>query len=61
VVLSPGVSLDVAGLGAHCTSIGLARYKCPEQIVVIEAIERNPMGKIQKDRVRSAVLATLAH
>jgi cyclohexanecarboxylate-CoA ligase len=59
VVMAPGTSIDVAALGVHCTSIGLARYKCPEQIVVIDAIERNPMGKIQKDRVRDAVLASI--
>jgi non-ribosomal peptide synthetase component E (peptide arylation enzyme) len=39
--------------------LGLAKYKCPEQVVVIEAIERNPMGKIQKDKVREAVLRVL--
>jgi non-ribosomal peptide synthetase component E (peptide arylation enzyme) len=40
-------------------SLGLAKYKCPEQVVVIGAIERNPMGKIQKDRVREAVDAAM--
>jgi non-ribosomal peptide synthetase component E (peptide arylation enzyme) len=39
--------------------MGLAKYKCPEQVVTIEAIERNPMGKIQKDKVREAVLRAL--
>lgn len=61
VVLEAGRSIDVPGLAEHCISLGLAKYKCPEQIVVIDAIERNPMGKIQKDAVRTTVLATLAN
>jgi non-ribosomal peptide synthetase component E (peptide arylation enzyme) len=39
--------------------LGLAKYKCPEQVVIIESIERNPMGKIQKDKVRDAVLRAI--
>jgi cyclohexanecarboxylate-CoA ligase len=57
VVLHDGQGLDVATLGAHCTERGLARYKCPEQLHVVDAIPRNPMGKIQKDPLRAAVLA----
>jgi len=55
VVFSPGASVDVPTLAEHCISLGLAKYKCPEQIVSIDTIERNPMGKIQKDKVREAV------
>ena len=55
IVLAPGSSIDVPGLAKHCISLGLAKYKCPEEIVFVEAIERNPMGKIQKDKVRAAV------
>ena len=59
VVLEPGATVDVPTLAAHCIARGLAKYKCPEQVVVIESIARNPMGKIQKDTVRAAVLAAL--
>ncbi len=52
VVLRDGASLDVAALGAHCVERGLARYKCPEQVLVVEAIGRNPMGKILKNDLR---------
>ena len=48
VVLAEGADLDVAALGAHCTATSLARHKCPEQLLVVDAIERNPMGKIVK-------------
>jgi len=59
VVLEPDATIDVASLAEHCIGLGLAKYKCPEQIVVIDAIARNPMGKIQKDAVRTAVLAAI--
>jgi len=59
VVLENAASLSVADLASHCLSLGLAKYKCPEQIVVIDTIERNPMGKIQKDRVREAVATVM--
>jgi cyclohexanecarboxylate-CoA ligase len=52
VVLREGASLDVAVLGAHCVDQGLARHKCPEQVLVVEVIERNPMGKILKEPLR---------
>ncbi len=59
IVLSPGGAIDVPTLADHCIQLGLAKYKCPEQIVVLEAIERNSMGKIQKDKVRDAVLRAI--
>jgi non-ribosomal peptide synthetase component E (peptide arylation enzyme) len=46
-------------LADHCIQLGLAKYKCPEQIVFVETIERNAMGKIQKDKVREAVLRAI--
>jgi len=61
IVLAPGASIDVPQLAEHCISLGLAKYKCPEQIVFIDAIERNPMGKIQKDKVRDAVQLVLTN
>jgi acyl-CoA synthetase (AMP-forming)/AMP-acid ligase II len=59
IVLSPGGAIDVPTLADHCIQLGLAKFKCPEQIVVLEAIERNSMGKIQKDKVRDAVLRAI--
>jgi cyclohexanecarboxylate-CoA ligase len=58
VVLSDGASLDVAALGAFCTASGLARMKCPEQVFVVDAIPRNPMGKILKEQLKTQVRTT---
>jgi long-chain acyl-CoA synthetase len=40
-----GVTLDLDALRAHLTA-NLARYKVPEQIVVVTSFPRNAMGKI---------------
>jgi len=59
IVPEPDTTVDVASLAAHCTEQGLARFKCPEQVVIVSSIPRNPMGKIQKDAVRREVLSLL--
>jgi acyl-CoA synthetase (AMP-forming)/AMP-acid ligase II len=56
VVLAEGATLDVADLGAHCTASGLSRHKCPEQVLVVEEIGRNPMGKVQKAPLRELAI-----
>jgi acyl-CoA synthetase (AMP-forming)/AMP-acid ligase II len=48
LVLREGAEVDVTALGAYCTERGLARHKCPEQLMVVDDIPRNPMGKILK-------------
>ena len=52
VVAAPGASPTVASLAEHCRAAGLARQKCPEEVHVVDALERNPMGKILKHRLR---------
>ena len=52
VVAAPGASPTVATLAEHCLAQGLARQKCPEEVHVVDALERNPMGKILKHRLR---------
>jgi cyclohexanecarboxylate-CoA ligase len=59
VVLVPGVSsLELVDVVAFCKSRGLAAYKIPERLDVIEVIPRNPMGKVVKAELRHLVLAT---
>ncbi len=48
---------DLAGVAAHCIGLGLAKYKCPEQVVIVPALERNSMGKLLKQKIRDQVLA----
>jgi acyl-CoA synthetase (AMP-forming)/AMP-acid ligase II len=48
VVSAPGGTVDLAELVAHCRAVGLAVYKCPERLLVVDELPRNPMGKVVK-------------
>jgi acyl-CoA synthetase (AMP-forming)/AMP-acid ligase II len=59
VVLAPGHdTLTLTDLADHCASRGLAKIKIPEQIEIVEALPRNPMGKVLKHVLRSEVTAS---
>jgi cyclohexanecarboxylate-CoA ligase len=59
VVPSADVTVDQAELAAHCIAMGLAKYKCPEQIVLVAKLERNAMGKALKQQLRKEILEGL--
>jgi malonyl-CoA/methylmalonyl-CoA synthetase len=48
---APGEAPDLAAINA-ALSDQLARFKCPRQLVVVEALPRNTMGKVQKNLLR---------
>ncbi len=55
VALHPGAAADgadEAALVAHCRA-SLARYKCPASVDVVDALPRNPTGKILKRDLRA--------
>jgi long-chain acyl-CoA synthetase len=52
VVLAPGATLDEADVTAHCRA-ALAHYKCPTSVEAVEALPRNPSGKILKRELRA--------
>lgn len=56
VVPVAGRAVDLASVAAHCQAQGVARQKTPEQVVVVESIPRNPMGKIVKTELRDQIL-----
>ena len=51
VVTQPGCKTDVAALREGML-IRLARYKQPKEVIVIDELPRNTMGKVQKNLVR---------
>ena len=51
VVLRPGREITEQALIAHCRS-RLAGFKTPKQIVFMEALPRNPSGKVLKRQLR---------
>jgi len=51
VVLREGANLDYAALEAHCRT-RLARFKMPKELHVVDALPRNPSGKVLKRVLR---------
>jgi acyl-CoA synthetase (AMP-forming)/AMP-acid ligase II len=54
VTLKPGAALSVADIERHCRN-HLAEYKIPRTIVVKEAMPLTPLGKIDKQALKSIV------
>ena len=54
VVCGPGVAVpDLGELGAHCSAQGLARFKHPERIEVVDVLPRNLAGKVVKRELQA--------
>ena len=56
VVLRPGMRVQEDELRDFCRT-ELAGFKCPKRFVVVDALPRNSMGKIEKFRVRAEISA----
>jgi acyl-CoA synthetase (AMP-forming)/AMP-acid ligase II len=52
VVLHPAAATTPEELLEHCRQ-HLARFKIPKEVVVIDALPRNPSGKVLKRELRS--------
>ncbi len=52
VSLKPGASATEDELIAYCRE-HLAHFKCPRSVDVVEALPRNPTGKILKRELRA--------
>ncbi|MDR0593759.1 MAG: AMP-binding protein [Bifidobacteriaceae bacterium] len=61
VVQPPGAPpLELAELRAFFNSRGVAKYKIPERIEIVDALPMTPTGKIRKAELRARVAARLA-
>lgn len=56
VVPRPGADVALDELRSYCAERGLMRQKHPEQLAVVDAIPRNPMGKARKPELRRQLL-----
>jgi non-ribosomal peptide synthetase component E (peptide arylation enzyme) len=54
VVLADGAEIDLAEVQAHFASVGVARQKTPERIVVVDTLPRTALGKFRKAELRRA-------
>jgi acyl-CoA synthetase (AMP-forming)/AMP-acid ligase II len=52
VVPKPGQTVRLEGIVAYMKEQGVATYKLPERLEIVEAIPRNPVGKVLKKELR---------
>jgi acyl-coenzyme A synthetase/AMP-(fatty) acid ligase len=52
VSLKPGVTLDLDDVRKHFTSVGVAKQKTPEQLVVVADLPHSATGKVMKQELR---------
>ncbi len=52
VVPRPGVSISLGDLVGHLAGQQIASYKLPERLEIVEALPRNPVGKVLKRELR---------
>jgi non-ribosomal peptide synthetase component E (peptide arylation enzyme) len=61
VVVKPGAAApDVAALAAHLQSFGLAKFKWPERIEVVEGLSLTKVGKLDKAAMRADIARKVA-
>jgi acyl-CoA synthetase (AMP-forming)/AMP-acid ligase II len=59
VVPRSGRAPSLDSVRQFCLAEGMTRQKVPEQLEVVPSIERNPMGKVVKSRLRDQLLARI--
>jgi 2,3-dihydroxybenzoate-AMP ligase len=60
VVQRPGTDLTLGGVVAVMERAGVARYKLPERLVLIDSLPTTPVGKIDKKWLRADIRRRLA-
>jgi fatty-acyl-CoA synthase len=53
IVPKPGAALDEAAVLAHCAR-QLASFKVPKSVLFVDALPKNPSGKLLKRELRLA-------
>ncbi|WP_329090760.1 class I adenylate-forming enzyme family protein [Streptosporangium sp. NBC_01469] len=55
LVPKPGQTVDLASVVDHLRGRGIASYKLPERLELVEALPRNPLGKILKRELKESL------
>jgi 2,3-dihydroxybenzoate-AMP ligase len=58
-VLRPDETVDLAGLSAYLDGRGVARFKWPERIEILDALPVTNVGKVDKKKLRDDIAAKL--
>ena len=59
LVLRPGETVDLAALSAYLDGRGVARFKWPERIEVVDALPVTNVGKVDKKKLRDDIAAKM--
>lgn len=57
VVPRSGATVTLDDIVAHLRGLGIATFKLPESLVVVDALPRNPLGKVLKRELRDRLSA----
>ncbi|MGC1342827.1 MAG: AMP-binding protein [Candidatus Binataceae bacterium] len=60
VTLAPGAALSLEGLAGFLAQRGLARFKLPERVEIIDAMPLTNVGKIKKAELKRAIESRIA-
>ena len=60
VVIRSGLDFTFETMTNHCHSIGLARHKTPERLILVPELPRNPAGKIRKEQLRGSLRSAIS-
>lgn len=60
ILLAQGKSITLESLRAYFVSLGLAKQKTPEHLVVVDSLPRTPLGKVKKNELRRQLVALAA-
>ena len=55
VPADPAAPPDLKSVLDHCRSAGLMTQKIPERLEIIDAMPRNPSGKVPKHELRATI------
>lgn len=55
VVPKDGRTVTLDDIKAHCDREGLAGFKWPERLILVEALPRNPLAKVERAKLRALV------
>jgi non-ribosomal peptide synthetase component E (peptide arylation enzyme) len=60
IVPSKGATIELGDLTRALAARGVAKYKWPERLEVVDELPRTPVGKVSKVRLRETIIALMA-